>query len=48
VRVKRKVPVSAPVSDADASNAETVILTLTDGAAYDLGAPATATVTIAG
>jgi len=37
-----------PLSDATAEGSETVIVTVTDGAAYDLGSPATATVTIAG
>ena len=35
-----------PLSDGTAEAAETVILTLTDGATYDLGAPATATATV--
>ena len=37
-----------PSADGDAEGSETVILTVTDGAAYDVGASATATVTIAG
>ena len=37
-----------PRQDGVAEGSETVIVDLTDGAAYDLGAPATATVTIAG
>jgi len=37
-----------PVSDATAEGSETVILTVTDGAAYDVGTPAAATITIAG
>ena len=37
-----------PLPDAEAEGAETVSVTVTDGAAYDLGSPATATVTIAG
>lgn len=37
-----------PLPDTIAEGSETVIVTVTDGAAYDLGAPATATVTIAG
>jgi hypothetical protein len=36
-----------PLADASAESAETVVLTLTDGAAYDLGTPSSATVTIA-
>jgi hypothetical protein len=35
-----------PAADGIAEGAETVILTLIDGAAYDLGAPATATATV--
>lgn len=35
-----------PTADGTTEGAETVILTLTDGAAYDLGAPATATATV--
>jgi hypothetical protein len=37
-----------PLVDADADASETVIVTITDGASYDLGAPDAATVTIAG
>lgn len=37
-----------PLPDATAEGSETVIVTVTDGATYDLGSPATATVTIAG
>ncbi|HEX8031624.1 MAG TPA: Calx-beta domain-containing protein [Vicinamibacterales bacterium] len=37
-----------PLTDADAEGSETVIVTVTDGATYDVGAPAMATVTIAG
>ena len=37
-----------PFNDGTAEGSETVIVTVTDGAAYDVGAPATATVTIAG
>jgi hypothetical protein len=37
----------APLDDAEVEGAETVVLTLVDGVAYDLGAPASATVTIA-
>jgi hypothetical protein len=37
-----------PMADGVAEGVETVIVTLTDGASYDLGAPATATVNIAG
>lgn len=37
-----------PLSDATTEGSETVIVTVDDGATYDLGAPATATVTIAG
>jgi hypothetical protein len=36
-----------PTPDGVTEGAETVVVTLTDGAAYDLGAPATATITIA-
>jgi len=38
--------VVTPVPDALVEPAETVVVTLTDGAQYDLGSPATATVTI--
>ena len=38
----------APTQDGVAEGSETVIVTVTDGAAYDVGAPASATVTIAG
>jgi hypothetical protein len=37
-----------PLPDATAEGSETVVVSITDGAAYDLGSPATATVTIAG
>ena len=37
-----------PLPDATTEGSETVIVTVTDEAAYDLGSPATATVTIAG
>ena len=37
-----------PLLDATAEGTETVIVTVTDGAAYDLGAPAAATITITG
>ena len=37
-----------PVADGDAEAPETVILTVSDGATYDVGAPRTATVTITG
>lgn len=37
-----------PLPDGTAEGPETVIVTVTDGASYDLGSPATATVTIAG
>jgi large repetitive protein len=37
-----------PLPDADAEGSETVIVTVTDGATYDVGAPATATISIAG
>jgi hypothetical protein len=37
-----------PLPDATVEGSETVIVTVTDGATYDLGSPATATVTIAG
>jgi hypothetical protein len=37
-----------PFTDGTTEGSETVIVTVTDGATYDLGAPATATVTIAG
>ena len=37
-----------PLADATAEGSETVVVTITDGATYDLGSPATATVTIAG
>jgi hypothetical protein len=37
-----------PFGDALLEGSESVIVTITDGASYDLGAPATATVTIAG
>ena len=40
--------VVTPVTDALAEAPETVILTITDGAAYDLGSPSSSTVTIAG
>ena len=40
--------VITPMADAVAEGVETVILTVTDGALYDLGAPNSATVTIAG
>ena len=40
--------VVVPTQDGVAEGSETVIVTVTDGAAYDVGAPATATVTIAG
>jgi hypothetical protein len=36
-----------PVSDADAEESETVIVTVTDGASYDVGATPAATITIA-
>ena len=36
-----------PVDDGDTEGSETVMLTLTDGAAYDLGATASASITIA-
>lgn len=35
-----------PIADGATEGVETVIVTLTDGAAYDLGAPATATATV--
>lgn len=35
-----------PLADSTVESAETVVLTLTDGAAYDLGTPSSATVTI--
>lgn len=35
-----------PTADGVAEGVETAIVTLTDGAAYDLGAPATATATV--
>lgn len=38
----------APVPDAEPDDAETVIITVTDGATYDVGAPAGATITIGG
>ena len=38
----------APTQDGVAEGSETVVVTVTDGAAYDVGAPASATVTIAG
>ncbi len=38
----------APTQDGVAEGSETVIVTVTDGATYDVGAPASATVTIAG
>jgi hypothetical protein len=37
-----------PVPDETVEGAESVVVTLTDGATYDLGSPSTATVTIAG
>jgi len=37
-----------PLPDATAEGSETAIVTVTDGAAYDLGSPAAATVTITG
>ncbi len=37
-----------PLSDGSAEGSESVVVTVTDGAAYDLGAPSTATVNIAG
>ena len=37
-----------PLPDGTAEGSETAIVTVTDGATYDLGSPATATVTIAG
>lgn len=37
-----------PLGDATAEGSETVIVTVTDGATYDLGSPVAATVTIAG
>jgi hypothetical protein len=37
-----------PVSDGLSEPPETVEITVTDGATYDVGAPATATVTITG
>ena len=37
-----------PLADATAEGSETVIVTVDDGATYDLGSPVTATVTIAG
>lgn len=37
-----------PFADGAAEGSETVIVTVTDGATYDVGAPASATVTIAG
>jgi len=37
-----------PLPDGTAEGSETVIVTVTDGATYDLGSPATATVTITG
>ena len=37
-----------PLTDGDAEGSETAIVTVTDGATYDVGAPAAATVTIAG
>jgi len=40
--------VVTPLVDAVAEGSESVILTVTDGAAYDLGSPSSATVTIAG
>jgi hypothetical protein len=35
-----------PFADGAADSAETVVITLTDGAAYDLGVPASATATV--
>jgi len=40
--------VVVPSSDATVEGSETAIVTVTDGAAYDLGSPATATITITG
>lgn len=37
-----------PFNDGTTEGSETVVVTVTDGATYDVGAPATATVTIAG
>jgi hypothetical protein len=37
-----------PVPDAEADAGETVIVTVTDAATYDVGAPPSATVTIVG
>jgi len=37
-----------PLPDGQAEGSETVIVTVTDGATYDVGAPALATITIAG
>jgi Calx-beta domain len=37
-----------PFADGTTEGSETVIVTVDDGATYDLGAPAAATVTIAG
>ena len=35
-----------PINEAEVDGSETVILTVTDGAQYDLGAPATQTATV--
>jgi hypothetical protein len=40
--------VVTPVPDATPEGSETVVLTITDGAAYDVGAPASAKVTFMG